>query len=280
MSGARLVLLTAVAIAFFAANSLLTRGALAEGAIGAGHFAVIRLTAGTVVLVALVLLSGRRLQLAGPSRLVASMGLFAYMVGFSLAYVWLDAGLGALILFAGVQATMFAGGVLGGERVPLLRWLGMGIAMVGLGILFLPQSDAAPDPLAAVLMAAAALGFGLYSLAGKRSTRPLEDTAVNFALAAAVALVIPWGMFDPTPTTWPGVALAVVSGAVTSGLGYALWYALLPHLGATRAAVAQLTAPVLALLGGALILGEALGVSSLLAAAVILGGVLVAVIKR
>ncbi len=273
LSGLRLFALTALTISFFAANSLLTRAALADPLIGAGQFALIRLAAGTLMLAALVLWKRQRPKLWQPGRVTAVLGLWAYMVGFSIAYVWLEAGIGALILFAVVQATMFAGGLIGGERVPLGRWLGMGLAMGGLVFLFLPQIGAAPDPLGVVLMIAAAIGFAFYSLVGKRSTAPLADTAMNFGLATVLAALVPWGALDPTPATATGVGLAVISGAITSGLGYALWYMLMPSLGATRAAVAQLSAPALALVGGALLLGEALSLGAVLAAVLILVGV-------
>lgn len=280
MTGLRLLGLTALTLVFFAANSLLTRAALTDAAIGAGQFGLIRLAAGTVMLALLVLVLGQRPKIIQQGRLTAVLGLFVYMVGFSIAYVWLDAGVGALILFAVVQATMFAGGLISGEKVPFGRWIGMGIAMGGLVFLFLPRIGAAPEPLGVILMVAGALGFALYSLVGRGSTAPIADTAVNFGLATVLAALIPWGLFDPTPATGFGVLLAVISGAITSGLGYALWYALMPHLGATRAAVAQLSAPALALAGGAIFLAEPMTIGAILAATAIVLGVSIAISAR
>ena len=198
-----------------------------------------------------------------------------YVLGFSFAYVTLDAGVGALLLFGGVQITMFAGALVLREAIPPVRWIGAGIAFAGLAWILWPAGRSAPDPLGAALMLAAALGWGLYSLAGRGGTAPLKATAANFLLATPlVALaVLPAGLGSPQPE---GIALAVVAGAVTSGLGYALWYAVLPGLGAQRAAVAQLTVPVIAIAAGALFLGERLSPAALVAAAVVLGGVALA----
>jgi drug/metabolite transporter (DMT)-like permease len=195
------------------------------------------------------------------------------MLGFSFAYLTLDAGLGALILFAGVQVTMFAGAALGGEPIPPRRWAGAGVAFAGLAWLLWPQGAGAPDPAGAALMAAAALGWGVYSLAGRGTADPLAATAANFVVALPAALVALALAADFGDATATGVGAALVSGAVTSGLGYALWYGVLPRLGASRAAVAQLTVPVIAIAGGVMFLGEAPTLRMLLAGAVVLGGV-------
>lgn len=270
----RLFLLTALVMTAFAANSLLNRAALADGLIDALPFALIRVVAGAVVLALLV----REWPRAGRAQWGAAAALTAYLVGFSLAYVALDAGIGALILFGLVQVTMLAGAVALGDRPALRRWAGAALAMVGLGALLLPGVDAVPDPVAAGLMALAALGWGLYSLAGRGAARPLAMTATNFTLAVPMvaALALP-GLFSASLTA-PGVALAVVSGAVTSGLGYALWYRVLPALGAARAAVAQLSVPVIALAGGVLVLGESLTWTGALASLVVLAGVALAIL--
>jgi drug/metabolite transporter (DMT)-like permease len=269
-----LFLLTALVMTAFAANSLLNRAALADGLIDALPFALIRVVAGAVVLALLV----REWPRAGRAQWGAAAALTAYLVGFSLAYVALDAGIGALILFGLVQVTMLAGAVALGDRPALRRWAGAALAMVGLGALLLPGVDAVPDPVAAGLMALAALGWGLYSLAGRGAARPLAMTATNFTLAVPMvaALALP-GLFSASLTA-PGVALAVASGAVTSGLGYALWYRVLPALGAARAAVAQLSVPVIALAGGVLVLGESLTWTGALASLVVLAGVALAIL--
>jgi drug/metabolite transporter (DMT)-like permease len=276
----RLGLLTALVMTAFAANSVLNRLALAEGNIGPAGFAVVRLAAGAAMLAALVLARGGRLPVRAPGRLLGAGSLALYMLGFSFAYVTLDAGLGALILFGGVQITMFAGAALAGEPIPPRRRAGAALAFAGLVWLLWPGGAAAPDPVGAALMVAAALGWGLYSLAGRRVTDPLAATAANFAVALPVAVLALLVAADMGGATAKGIAAAVTSGALTSGLGYALWYAVLPQLGASRAAVAQLTVPVIALAGGAAVLGEAPGLRLILAGGVVLGGVWLSLARR
>jgi drug/metabolite transporter (DMT)-like permease len=269
----RLFLLTALTMLAFAANSVLNRWAVGPGHIGAVEFAMIRVISGAVVLAALVL--WQRGGLAWPGmrgRLAGVAGLSGYLIGFSLAYRGLDAGTGALVLFGTVQVTMFAGALVSREVVPARRWAGAVLALCGLALIAAPGTMA-PLPLA--LMAGAGLGWGLYSLAGRGAADPLAATAWNFLLS--VPLVLPLGILSGlTAPDLTGVALAVMSGAVTSGLGYALWYRVLPQLGAARAAVAQLTVPVIAALGGAVLLAEAPGLRFSLAAVLVLGGVALA----
>lgn len=272
----RLGLLTALAMTAFAANSILNRAALAGGLIDPASFAAIRTAAGAAMLAALALALGRGLPLARPIRLAGALALAAYMLGFSFAYTALDAGAGALILFGGVQAAMLGGAVLLREPVPPRRWLGVAIALAGLAVLAAPGTGAVPAPGPAALMALAAAGWGAYSLIGRGAGDPVPVTAAHFVLAVPIVLV-PLALVAPAMTA-PGVALAVLSGAVTSGLGYALWYAVIPALGAGRAAAAQLTVPVIALAAGALLLGEAVTLPLVLAAAVILAGVALAVV--
>ena len=271
----RLFLLTALVMVAFAANSVLNRLAVGAGEIGAVEFALIRLLAGAVVLLALVAIRGRGWRGA---TVAGVAGLAVYLFGFSLAYGHLDAGTGALILFGVVQVTMFGGALLSGEAVPMRRWAGAGLALVGLAVLVAPAGGAWTGFAA---MAAAGLGWGIYSLAGRGARDALAATAGNFALAlipaAGVALVV--GVEFGAVTPW-GVVLAVLSGAVTSGLGYALWYAVLPALGAARAGVAQLTVPLIAAAGGAALIGEGVGLRFALAAALVLGGVLLASLPR
>ena len=264
----RLFLLTAVVMAAFAANSVLNRMAVGAGEIGAVEFAVVRLMAGAGVLLAQVGWRGRGWRGASVGGVA---GLVVYLFGFSLAYGHLDAGTGALVLFGVVQVTMFAGALLAGEAVPVRRWAGAGLALAGLAVLVAPAGGSWTGFAA---MAAAGLGWGIYSLAGRGARDALAATAGNFALAlipaAGVALAV--GV-DMAAATGRGVVLAMVSGAVTSGLGYALWYAVLPALGAGRAAVAQLTVPLIAAAAGVGLLGEPVGARFALAAALVLGGV-------
>ena len=270
----RLVGLTFVTMLAFAGNSLLTRMAVGQGLIDPFGFAAVRVVAGALVLGVLVLWRGR-VWPGWAGRGAGVGGLTLYLLGFSSAYAGLDAGIGALILFGSVQITMFAGAVMGSEAVPGRRWAGALVAFGGLVVLLAP-AGVVPSLWHAGLMATAGLGWGVYSLAGRRQADALAATAANFVLSVplvvALALVMPGAWTGAW--TGAGVGLAALSGAVTSGLGYALWYAILPGLGASRAALAQLTVPVIAAAGG-LALGEAVSWRFALAAGLVLGGVVV-----
>jgi len=276
----RLFALVALTMTAFAANSVLNRMALATGAIGPADFAAIRTISGAVMLLFLLALFGRRVRLIAPGRALGVLSLTVYMLGFSFAYITLDAGLGALVLFGMVQLTMFAGGLLGGERVPALRWAGALIAFSGLAFLLWPGGAAAPDALGGLLMAAAGIGWGLYSLAGRGPRDPLAETAANFTLAAPLALVPLVLIPDAAAPRLSGILLAVLAGAVTSGIGYALWYRVLPHLAPSLAAVAQLTVPVIAAAGGMTLLGEQPSARFALATVLVLGGVGLSIAAR
>jgi drug/metabolite transporter (DMT)-like permease len=278
----RLFLLTLLTMLAFAGNSILNRMAVGAGEIGPVEFAQVRVVAGAAMLLALVALRAAReggsVWPGAQGRIVGAAALLVYLFGFSLAYGALDAGVGALILFGMVQITMFGGAILAAEVVPLRRWLGAGVAFAGLVLLLAPGGGAGLD-WHALSMVAAGVGWGVYSLAGRGQTDALGATAWNFALAVPVALaaglVLPGEGVTASAT---GLALAVLSGAVTSGLGYALWYAILPRLGAARAGVAQLTVPVLAAFGGALLLSEGVTLRFVLAALLVLGGVAMALL--
>ena len=275
--GLRLVALVGLAMLAFAGNSLLNRAALAGTEISPALFAAIRLASGAAALAALALAGRGSVPLRSAGRAGDAAALAVYVLGFSFAYRWLGAGIGALVLFGTVQITMFAGAVIGGETLALRRWIGAGLAFGGLVWLLWPGGPA-PLPLeGAALMAAAGLGWGLYSLRGRRPQEeaaqdPTARTAANFMLATPLALLVlagtGHGTVDPR-----GLLLAVVSGAMTSGLGYALWYGVLPKLRASSAAVAQLTVPVIAMAGGLLLLGEAPSLRQVLAMVLVIGGV-------
>ena len=271
MSAARLFALTALAMAAFAANSVLNRMALVGGETDALAFAAVRVVAGAVMLAVLVAARGGPIWVGAAGRVAGVFGLVVYLVGFSLAYLALGAGVGALILFGSVQVTMFAGAVIAREPVPVRRWLGAALAFGGLVWLVAPGGTEVPL-VGAASMALAGFGWGLYSLAGRKAGDALAATAWNFVLSVPVVLAVALlaGQMQVTAT---GVWLAVLSGAVTSGLGYALWYGVVPHLGAARAGVAQLTVPMLAALGGALMIGEGVSWRFAVASALILGGV-------
>ena len=271
----RLIILASIAMLAFAANSILNRMALAESEAGAASFAALRLLSGALMLVAIVQMRGqahwRLTNVAGP------LSLLAYVMGFSFAYLSLDAGLGALILFGGVQITMFAGALLRGESVPTMRWIGAGFAFAGLSFLMWPSGTAPVPLLGAGLMLGAALGWGIYSLLGAGAADPLGATARNFLWATPLGLLPAFFMWDGMSPI--GALLAVLSGAVTSGLGYALWYRVLPELPASVAAVAQLTVPIIAMAGGIVFIGEEMTWRFLVAALMVLGGVVLSLYR-
>lgn len=275
MNGPRLWLATALTMLAFAANSVLNRAAVEAGFIDPLGFSVIRVLSGAATLVLLVFVT-RRFRLLARGRVLGAGALSLYLLGFSIAYAHLDAGLGALILFGGVQVTMFAGALALREPVPARRWLGAGVALAGLGWLMWPAGAGATPVVGAVSMGLAAVGWGLYSLAGRGAEDPLSETAANFLWAVPLvwlpALMVPVAP-EGTPMEAPGVALAVVSGAVTSGLGYALWYTVLPRLGASMAGLVQLSVPVIAVAGGVAFLGEAVSPRLLGSGALVIGGI-------
>ncbi|MCV2869531.1 DMT family transporter [Defluviimonas sp. WL0002] len=282
----RLFLLTALTMTAFAANSVLNRLGVGPGHIGPVDFAIVRLLAGAAMLGLLILWryrfrSGRLSPGAPGRRVLGACSLLIYLFGFSLAYGALDAGVGALILFGMVQITMFAGALLFREPVPPRRWMGAALAFAGLLWLFAPGEGAALSGVHAGMMCAAGVGWGIYSLSARGAADPLGATAWNFLFAAvpgllAAAVLVSRGI----AADGLGLSLAILSGAVTSGLGYALWYAILPALGATRAAVAQLSAPVIAAFGGLVLIGEPVTLRLVVASLLVLGGVAIASVPR
>lgn len=269
----RIFLTIILALVAFAANSILVRIALASGQIGPGAFTAIRLGAGAITLLALAMLRGEALFMKGFAG--SGVALLVYAVGFSFAYMSLDTGTGALILFGGVQVTMFGGALVAGERPSMARWLGAALALSGLALLFGPKAGR-PDILGAALMAGAAIGWGVYSLRGRGVALPIAATASTFLLATPFAALI-WLVFpSPIPILVPGVYLAIASGALASGLGYAIWYSVLPMIKSSTAAIVQLSVPVIAMLGGVLLLSEPFSMAFALAAPLILAGVLIA----
>lgn len=269
-TGLRLAVLTVSAMLAFAGNSLLCRLALRDTAIDATSFTAIRLASGALVLVLLLRLRGLR-PAAGGSWPMALM-LFAYAALFSFAYRDLTAATGALLLFGAVQLTMMGWGLWQGERLAGLRLAGLLVAIAGLVVLLLPGL-AAPPPLAAALMLGAGIAWGVYSLLGKGAGDPTAATGGNFLRSVAFAAVLALAASGHETVDSMGVLYAVLSGAVTSGLGYVLWYAALPALSATAAATIQLSVPAIAALGGAVLLAEPVTARLLLASTAILGGI-------
>lgn len=271
----RLFLLSALTMFAFAANSVLNRAAISNHGMDPLDFGAIRLSSGAVALGLLVFFTNRGFKFGGKGRAIGVGGLLLYIFGFSLAYLKLDAGLGALILFGVVQITMFAGALVGKESLPFMRWAGAALAMLGLVWLLWPGGDVDISPLFAALMVAAGIGWGVYSLHGRNEADATQATAMNFILATPIAVAVV--ILVPTGGAQSGAAilLALTSGVLTSGMGYALWYQIIPRLGAGRAAVAQLTVPILAMVGGMLFLSEPLTLQFAIAAGLVMAGVLI-----
>lgn len=272
VSATRVFLLTALAMAAFAANSLLCRFALRDTRIDAASFTLLRIFSGALVLWLLVAVRSRRRPLRRNGSWPSALALFAYAAAFSFAYTSLSAATGALLLFGAVQATMILWGVTRGERLRRAQLGGLALAIVGLIVLVFPGL-AAPPIVGSALMLAAGIAWGAYSLRGKAAGDPLTATAGNFlrALPFSVALslaLLPWSRVDV-----PGIGYAVASGAIASGVGYAIWYTALPHLKAASAATVQLSVPLLTAIGGILLLGEPLTLRFILSSIAILGGI-------
>jgi drug/metabolite transporter (DMT)-like permease len=275
MPSARILALTVLALVAFAANSLLCRLALRSTAIDPASFTAIRLLAGAMTLALLMALRRRRPGGNWPS----ALALFAYAAAFSFAYVGLPAGTGALLLFGAVQVTMHAYGLWAGERLSWVQAAGMLAAMAGLVGLLLPGLTSPPMGNAGAMLGAG-VAWGAYSLRGKGGGDPTAATAGNFARAVPLALLLVLVAARPTGLDPMGVAYAVASGALASGLGYVVWYAVLPSLQATTAAIVQLSVPVLAALGGVLLLAEPITLRLVIASVAVLGGVALALPRR
>lgn len=267
----RLVLLTILVMCAFAGNSLLTRAGVGSGAIDPAGFAMIRLASGVTMLAALVIWQGRRVPLWGWTRVAGAISLAVYVIGFTLSAQTVDAGLGALVLFGVVQISMFGWSIFTGTRPSWRQWTGAGVAFCGLILVLSPGPEVNVDAPGLMLMTLGGLGWAAYSIAGRHATDPTAATAANFLLALpVVALALVQTQMTITPH---GALLAVISGAFTSGLGYALWYYILPSFSAATAAVLQLSVPVLAIIGGIAFLGEAFSWVVVIAAALVVGGI-------
>lgn len=277
MSKIRIFVLTVLAMGAFAGNSLLCRMALKQTSIDAASFTTIRLLSGALMLALVV--RCRRGPSTGGGNWPSALALFAYASAFSFAYVSLSAATGALLLFGAVQATMIAYGVWRGER--LLRWqlVGFVLALGGLLGLMLPGL-AAPPLLSALLMLGAGVAWGIYSLRGKGVGDPTRVTAGNFLRAVPITAALSLLMVNHFALDPAGVGYAVLSGALASGLGYAIWYQALPALKATHAATVQLSVPVLAAFGGIIFLGEPPTWRMVLASIAILGGIALVILEK
>jgi drug/metabolite transporter (DMT)-like permease len=271
--------LTALALVAFASNSILTRLAIGASAIDAATFTAVRLTSGALALSLAVRVTAgswsplRSRDIAGP------VALIVYAIPFALAYVRIGAAVGALVLFGAVQLTMVGYGIWRGERPRPLAWAGLIVATGGLVLLTL-RSAARPDPEGVALMAIAGAAWGVYSIAGRAAPDPVAANARSFLLSAPIALAIALLSGSPASAGLRGVVIALLSGVVSSGGGYIVWYRAVRRLAVTQAAVAQLSVPVLAAIGAVVLLGEPLGGRLVLAGAAVLGGIAMVLISR
>ncbi len=277
MTKGKVFWLTGLAMIAFASNSLLCRLALKQTTIDAASFTSVRIISGALCLCAIGWLSKARITKAGSW--TSALALFGYAALFSFAYVQLTAGTGALLLFGAVQATMIIWAFHKGERLRLPQWIGLLAAIGGLIVLVFPGLTAPPLG-AAFLMLLAGLAWGVYSLRGKRAGDPLFSTVGNFARAVPMTLVLTIVMLRSVRLGGAGVAYAIASGAIASGLGYAIWYTALPQLRATAAATVQLSVPVLAAIGGIIFLSETISLRLCLASVAVLGGIALVVLER
>jgi drug/metabolite transporter (DMT)-like permease len=277
MSTARIAVLTSLSMIAFAGNSLLCRAALKQANIDAGSFTVIRLFSGAAVLGLIIVLS--RPTHSGKGNWLSAFALFVYAAGFSFAYLSLPAATGALLLFGAVQTTMIGHGLWVGERLQWLQITGLLLALGGLLGLLLPNVSA-PSPLASMLMLSAGIAWGIYSLRGKGAKDPIGITAGNFFRTLPIAIILGLLMRHRLSLNGPGLGYAIASGALSSGIGYALWYTALPMLKATHAATVQLSVPIIAALGGVLFLGEPLTQRLVIGSMCVLGGIALVIIKK
>jgi drug/metabolite transporter (DMT)-like permease len=272
-------ILTGLTLIAFAGNSVLCRLALGDASIDAAGFTAVRLLTGALALLVLVGVRDRTVRPRQHGSWTSALVLFAYAITFSYAYLSLGAGTGALILFGAVQATMILAGLRAGERPSRVEWAGLLVALAGVVWLVFPGLTA-PSPVGTGLMALAGVGWGVYSLLGRRTNDPLPENAGNFVRCLPLAAVVVVLAADRIHLTARGVLYATASGALASGVGYAIWYAALRGLTATRAAIVQLAVPVLAALGGVVFLAETITVRLVVAAVLILGGVGAATASR
>ena len=277
MSSVRRFFLTSLAMIAFASNSLLCRAALKQTSIDAASFTFLRIFSGAVALWIIMKMRNTVWKEAGtwPSAAV----LFAYAAAFSFAYVDLSAGTGALLLFGAVQGTMILWGYHKGERLRAIQIVGLVVASAGLVVLVFPGLSA-PSLVGSILMLGAGLAWGVYSLRGKAARDAIAATAGNFLRAVPFAAAVSIISLRGARVDLAGASYAVISGAITSGVGYVIWYSALPGLKAASAATVQLSVPVLAATGGILLLGEPITLRYVLASVAVLGGIALVVIEK
>ena len=279
MKSSQVILLTTVAMIAFASNSLLNRFALGKQAIDATSYTTVRLLSGAVMLFILASLQRKSRSPLLRGNWKSAAFLFLYAITFSFAYLSLSTGTGALILFGSVQVTMIVSALRSGERPRFMEWMGLLLALGGLVYLVFPGLTA-PSPLGSTLMVVAGISWGFYTLRGRGSQNPLANTAGNFMYSVPMILVVFILFVKNAHISSSGVIYAVLSGALASGVGYAIWYAALRGLTTTRAATVQLSVPIIAAWSGVVILGENVSLRLFVAGILILGGIALALSSR
>ncbi len=271
MTSVKTVLLILITMIAFAANSILCRLALRETSIDAITFTTVRIVSGAIVL---WFLAGGKTAYSNlkNSSWLSGTALLVYAVAFSVSYLTVSAGTGALLLFTAVQATMIVNGIRSGEKLGSIKLLGMTLAAIGFVILIAPGVSA-PPVVGAILMIIAGIAWGIYSIRGKAATKPIDMTMVNFIRAAAIIIPVYLLSFQWTQFDMRGLIYAGLSGAIASGIGYSVWYYVLPHIRSTTAATVQLSVPILVAIGGILFLSEFPSIRLFLCSVLVLGGI-------
>ena len=270
---------TIFALLAFAGNSVLCRLALGENTIDAASFTVIRLLSGIIILIIAATMTRKTKETRSKGSWLAAGMLFIYAVAFSYGYISLDTGTGALILFGAVQVTMIIASVILGHRLHYTEWLGLFIAFSGFVYLIIP-SLTTPSLMGFILMTASGVAWGFYTLIGRSSKQPLNDTAYNFLRTSPFLLALIIFTFNDSHITTEGILLAALSGAIASGVGYAVWYIALGGLSVTQAAVVQLFVPIIAATGGVIFTNELITLRLVESSALVLGGILIVILGR
>jgi drug/metabolite transporter (DMT)-like permease len=286
ISTTKTLFFTTCALIAFAANSVLCRLALGDETIDAASFTIIRLLSGTIALLVILKISKSIKNSKGNKEAPASQGswtaafmLFLYAVTFSYAYISLDTGTGALILFGTVQITIILSTIFSGGRLHTAEWIGTLVAFSGFVYLVLPNVST-PSLSGFILMTISGIAWGIYTLKGRGSKKPLADTTKNFYLTTPLFIALALLTFQESDLSTEGVLLAIASGAIASGMGYTIWYIALGGLSATQAGVVQLLVPVIAAFGGVIFVSESISLRLTISALFILGGVLIVVLGR
>ena len=270
---------TTLALLAFAANSVLCRLALGSNTIDASSFTVIRLLSGVLALYIFLKLSNRNKDVTSRGSWFSSVMLFLYAITFSFAYISLDTGTGALILFGSVQITMIILSLLSGNKLHITEWLGISVAFFGLIYLVLPDVST-PSLTDFLLMTVAGIAWGIYTINGRGSANPLAETYYNFLRTTPIIFVLMAITFYNAHYSFEGILLAIMSGAIASDIGYTIWYLALSHISVAQAAVSQLLVPVIAIFGGIVFVSETITLRLTLSASLILSGILIVLLKR